>query len=226
MKTWPEASPCALFPRLHRWVLISVVLSATVLAAQSGSRQASVTAPDSRTAELQVVSPQAQSLMLAGHKFTRVDEYYDLATNIWSVIFVDDPKHPASFADEVILNFYDWTPKPTAETVATVLSEERPGTRNVFLFKSPDESGGALVYHIVSVSQGRANFVNVMSIAGWEKSAVNVDFSHRLRAGSDLKGTEEEARQWLLSTEGEALRNAAAALRLGLGWGEYLRKVR
>ena len=65
-----------------------------------------------------------------------------------------------------------------------------------------------------------------MSVAGWEKSAVNVDFSHRLRAGPDPKGTEGEARQWLLSEEGEALRDAVATLRIGIGWGEYLKNVR
>jgi len=216
MQIWPLTVPLCIFPRLRRWVLISVVLSVAVLAAQSSSRQAPATVPDSRKAELQIVSPRSQSLTLAGRKFTRV----------WSVIFVDDPKHPESFANEVILNFYDWTPKPTAEAVATVLSEERPGTRNVFLFKTPDESGGELVYHIVSVSQGLGDFVNVMSVAGWEKSAVNVDFSHRLRAGPDPKGTEGEARQWLLSEEGEALRDAVATLRIGIGWGEYLKNVR
>ena len=134
MQIWPLTVPLCIFPRLRRWVLISVVLSVAVLAAQSSSRQAPATVPDSRKAELQIVSPRSQSLTLAGRKFTRVDEYYDSATNVWSVIFVDDPKHPESFANEVILNFYDWTPKPTAEAVATVLSEERPGTRNVFLF--------------------------------------------------------------------------------------------
>jgi hypothetical protein len=53
-----------------------------------------------------------------------------------------------------------------------------------------------------------------------------VDFSHRLRAGSDLNGTEGEARQWLLSAEGESLRDAAAALRIGIGWGEHLKQVK
>jgi hypothetical protein len=177
-------------------------------------------------AELQALSPQSQSLTLAGRKFTHVDEYYDSATHVWSIIFVDDPKHPESFANEVILNFYDWTPKPTAEAVATTLSEERPGRKNIFLFKAPDEPGGEMVHHVVSVTHGRANFVNVMSIADWEKSAVDVDFSHRLRAGSDLKEIEGEAREWLLSAEGEALRDAAAALRVGLGWREYLKHVK
>lgn len=128
MQISPHSEPVCIFPRLFRWVLISVVLSATVLVAQPSSRQAPGTVPDSRKAQPQIVSPQSQSLTLAGREFTRVDEYYDSATNVWSVIFVDDPKHPEGFANELILNFYNWTPKPTAEAVALVLSEQRPGT--------------------------------------------------------------------------------------------------
>jgi len=36
--------------------------------------------------------------MMAGRRFTRVDEYYDSTTHVWSIIFVDDPQHPESFA--------------------------------------------------------------------------------------------------------------------------------
>lgn len=175
---------------------------------------------------LQVIAPQTEKLALAGHEFTRVDEYYDEKTHVWSVIFVDDPAHPESFANELILNFYNWTPKPTGEAVAMEFSEERPGRKNIFLFKAPDEPGGEIVHHIVSVTQGRANFVNVMRIAGWEKSAVNIDFSHRLGAGIDLNKTELEARRWLLSGEGEALRDAVAVVRAGDGWREHLKQVK
>jgi hypothetical protein len=56
--------------------------------------------------------------------------------------------------------------------------------------------------------------------------AVNIDFSHRLGAGIDLHKAELEARQWLLSAEGEALRDAVAALRVGVGWREYLKQVK
>ena len=73
-------------------------------------------------ATLQIVSPQEQSLTIAGRRFTRVDEYYDSTTRVWSIIFVDDPQHPESFANQLILNFYDWTPKPTSEAVAMALS--------------------------------------------------------------------------------------------------------
>jgi len=180
------------------------------------------------TAALQTISPEAQSLTLASRKFTRVDEYYDATPRVWSVIFVDLPHLPESFANELILNFYDWTPKPTTEAVAMALSEERSGTKNIFLFKAPDEPGGEMVYHIVSVAhtQDQANFVNVMSVAGWEKATVNIDFSHRLGVGIDLRKAEVEARQWLLSAEGENLRDAAAALRVGTGWHEYLKQVK
>jgi hypothetical protein len=179
-------------------------------------------------ATLQIVSPQEQSLTMAGRRFKRVDEYYDSTTRVWSIIFVDDPQHPKSFANQLILNFYDWTPKPTSEAVAMALSEEKSGTKNIFLFKAPDEPGGEMVYHIVSVAhtQGHANFVNVMSVAGWEKATVNIDFSHRLGVGIDLHKTEVEARQWLLSAEGENLRDAVTALRVGVGWHEYLKQVK
>jgi hypothetical protein len=108
------------------------------------------------------------------------------------------------------------------------LSEEKSGTKNIFLFKAPDEPRGEMVYHIVSVThtQSQANFVNVMSVAGWEKAAVNIDFSHRLGVGIDLHKTEVEARQWLLSAEGKDLRDAVAALRVGVGWHEYLKQVK
>ena len=179
-------------------------------------------------ATLQIVSPQEQSLTMAGRRFTRVDEYYDSTTRVWSVIFVDDPQHPESFANQLILNFYDWTLKPTSEAVGMALSEEKSGTKNIFLFKAPDEPRGEMVYHIVSVThtQSQANFVNVMSVAGWEKAAVNIDFSHRLGVGIDLHKTEVEARQWLLSAEGKDLRDAVAALRVGVGWHEYLKQVK
>lgn len=179
-------------------------------------------------ASLQIISPQEQSLTIAARRFTRVDEYYDSMTRVWSIIFVDDPQHPESFANQIVLNFYDWTPKPTSETVATMLSEEKSGTKNIFLFKAPDEPGGEMVYHIVSVghTRGQANFVNVMSIVGWEKAAVNIDFSHRLREGIDLHKAEVEAQQWLLSAEGEELRDGAAALRVGVGWHAYLKQVK
>jgi hypothetical protein len=162
-------------------------------------------------ATLQIVSPQEQSLTMAGRRFTRVDEYYDSTTRVWSVIFVDD-----------------WTLKPTSEAVGMALSEEKSGTKNIFLFKAPDEPRGEMVYHIVSVThtQSQANFVNVMSVAGWEKAAVNIDFSHRLGVGIDLHKTEVEARQWLLSAEGKDLRDAVAALRVGVGWHEYLKQVK
>lgn len=177
---------------------------------------------------LQAISPQEQSLMMAGRRFTRVEEYYDSTTRVWSIIFVDDPQHPESFANQLILNFYDWTPKPTSEAVAKALSEERPGTKNIFLFEAPDEPGGEMVYHIVSIDHTRsqANFVNVMSVVGWEKAAVSIDFSHRLGGGTDLDKTEAKARQWLLSAEGEELRDAASALRVGVGWKEYLKQVK
>jgi hypothetical protein len=116
----------------------------------------------------QILSPETQSLWLTGRKFTRVDEYYNVTTRVWSVIFVDDPQHPESYANQLILNFYNWTPKPTPEAVAMALSEERSGAKNIFVFKAPDEPGGEMVYHVISVTQGRANFVNVMSVAGWE----------------------------------------------------------
>ena len=176
----------------------------------------------------QIVLPQTQNLTLAGRKFTRVDEYYDDTTRVWSVIFVDDPEHPESYANQVNLNFYDWTPKPTAEAVATALGHEQPGRRNIFLFKAPDETEGEMVYHLVSVThtKGGANLVNVMRVDGWEKSAANIDFSHRLGVGTDLDKAEVEARQWLLSTEGESLRDAAAALRIGAGWPEHLKHVK
>ena len=102
------------------------------------------------------------------------------------------------------------------------LSKE-PSTR---CGRVPDEPGAEMVYHVVSVTQGRANFVNLMRVAGWEKSAVNIDVSHRLGVGIDLHKTESEARQWLLSWEGEALRDAVAALRVGVGWREYLKQVK
>ena len=179
-------------------------------------------------ATLQIVSPQEQSLTMAGRKFTRVDEYYDSTTRVWSVIFVDDPQHPENFANQLILNFYNSTPRPTSEAVAMAISEERTGTKNIFLFKAPNEPGGEMVYHIVSVThtQGQANFVNVMSVAGWEKAAVNIDFGHRLGEGVDLSKTEVEARQWLMSAEGKDLRDAVAALRVGVGWPEYLKQVK
>jgi hypothetical protein len=170
---------------------------------------------------LQIVSPQAQSLMLAGRKFTRVDEYYNATTRVWNIIFVDDPPHPESYGNQLILNFYDWIPRPTVEAVASALSEERPGTKNIFLFKAPDESNGDLVYHIVSITRTQSIFVNLMRIAGWEKSAVNISFGHRL--GTDPDKSETEARLWLLSAEGEAFRHAVAALRVGNGWREYLK---
>jgi len=184
--------------------------------------------PKPQEATPQVVSPQEQSLTIAGRRFTRVDEYYDSTTRIWSVIFIDDPQHPESFANELILNFYEWTPKPTIDAVATALSAEKQGTKNIFLFKAPDEPGGEVIYHIVSVDHTRsqANFVNVMSICGWAKAAANIDFSHRLGAGTDLHKTEVEARQWLLSVEGKELRDAATALRIGVGWQEYLKQVK
>jgi hypothetical protein len=174
----------------------------------------------------QILSPKDQSLWLAGRKFTRVDEYYNATTRVWSVFFVDDPQQTESYANQLILNFYNWTPKPTAEAVAMALGEERSGAKNIFLFKAPDEPGGEMVYHVVSVTQRRANWVNVMSVAGWEKSAVTISFGHRLGAAVDLDKTETEARQWLLSAEGEALRDAVAALRVGVGWGEYLKQVK
>lgn len=179
-------------------------------------------------ATLQIVSPQEQSLTMAGRRFTRVDEYYDSTTRVWSVIFVDDPQHPESFANQLILNFYDWTLKPTSEAVGMALSEEKSGTKNIFLFKAPDEPRGEMVYHIVSVThtQSQADFVNVMTVGGWEKAAVNIDFSHRLGVGIDLHKTEVEARQWLLSAEGKDLRDAVAALRVGVGWHEYLKQVK
>jgi hypothetical protein len=176
----------------------------------------------------QIMSPQQQSLTIAGRIFTRVDEYYDSTTRVWSIIFVDDPQHPESFANQIIINFYDWTSKPISEAVATTLSEEKPGTKNIFLFKAPDEPGGETVYHIVSAGHTRsqANFINVMRVAGWDKSTVNIDFSHRLSVGTDLHKTEVEARQWLLSAEGENLRDAAEALRVGPGWQKYLKQVK
>ena len=196
-----------------------------------GCRQTLANIADNRKPEkatLQIVSPQEPSLTMAGRRFTRVDEYYDSTTRVWSIIFVDDPQHPESFANQLILNFYDWTPKPTSEAVEMALSEEKSGTKNIFLFNAPDEPGGEMVYHIVSVAhtQSQANFVNVMSVAGWEKATVNIDFSHRLGVGIDLHKTEVEARQWLLSAEGEDLRDAVGALRVGVGWHEYLKQVK
>jgi hypothetical protein len=184
--------------------------------------------PKPQIATPHAILPHEQRLTIAGRMFTRVDEYYDSTTRIWSVIFVDDPQHPESFANQLVLNFYDWTPKPTSDAVATALGEEKPGAKNIFLFKAPDEPGGEMIYHIVSVGhrRGQANFVNVMSISGWEKAAANIDFSHRLGAGTDLHKTEVEARQWLVSVEGKELRDAATALRIGVGWQEYLKQVK
>jgi len=194
-------------------------------------RQTLANIADNRKPEkttLQIVSPQEQSLTMAGRRFTRVDEYYDSTTRVWSVIFVDDPQHPESFANQLILNFYDSTPKPTSEAVAMALSEERSGTKNISLFKAPDEPGGEMVYHVVSVThtQGQANFVNVMRVARWEEAAVNIAFGHRLGVGIDLQKAEVEARQWLLSAEGKDLSDAAAALRVVVGWHEHLKQVK
>ena len=174
----------------------------------------------------QFVSPRVRSLTLAGHKFERVDEYYDARTSVWNIVFVDEPKHPESYANQLILNFYNWTPKATAATVASALGEKRRGTRNIFLFKAPDEESGKMVYHIVSLTRRRANFVNVMSVSPWEESAVNISFGHRLAAGDDLEESEAEARRWLLTSDGEALREATAALRVDKGWSEYLTQVK
>ena len=184
--------------------------------------------PKPKEAKPQVILPEEQSLTIAGRKFTRVDEYYDSTTRIWSIIFVDDPQHPESFANQLILNFYDWVPKPTGDAVATALSEDKPGTKNIFRFKAPDEPGGEMTYHMLSVdhTRGQANFVNVMSVSGWEHAAANIDFSHRLGAGTDPRKTEVEARQWLLSKEGQELRDAATALRVGAGWQAYLKQVK
>jgi hypothetical protein len=177
---------------------------------------------------LQIISPQEQSLTLAGRRFTRVDEYYDSATRVWSIVFVDDPQHPKSFANQLILNFYNWTPNPTSEEVSMALREEKPGTKNIFLFKAPDEPGGEMVYHIFSITHTPrgANFVNIMSVADWEKAAVNIDFSHRLGVGIDLHKAELEARQWLLSAEGQNMLDVSASLRIGVGWQEYLKQVK
>jgi hypothetical protein len=174
----------------------------------------------------QLVLPQTQSLTLEGHKFSRVDEYYDTPTRVWSIVFVDDPHHPESYGNQLILNFYNWTPAATAEAVAAALSEERDGKKNIFIFKAPDKPGGEMIYHLVQVMRRQANFVHLMSVAGWEKSAVNVSFGHRLGAAADLAKVEDEAQQWLLSPEGTALRNAAAELRIGAGWREYLKNVK
>ena len=174
----------------------------------------------------QFVLPRTRSLSLAGHTLERVDEYYGAATHVWSVIFVDDPQHPESYSNQLILNFYDWTPKPTAEAVASVLSEPRQGTKNIFLFKSPDEPGGEFVYHVVSLTRRTADFVNLMSVFRWENSAVNISFGHRLGAGTELDKMEAEAGQWLLSPEGEALREAIGGLHVGDGWSKYLKLVK
>jgi len=189
---------------------------------------ANITASRGSEKAAQIVSPQTQNLALAGRKFTRVDEYYDGTTRVWTVIFVDDPEHPESYANQVNLNFYDWTPKPTAEGVATALGHEQAGRRNIFLFKARGETEGAMVYQIVSVTctKGGTNWVNVMRVEGWEESVANIDFSHRLGVGTDFDKAEVEARQWLLSTEGESLRDAAAALRIGAGWPEHLERVK
>jgi len=172
------------------------------------------------------VLPQTQSLMLAGRKFTRVDEYYDVATRVWSVIFVDDPHHPDTYANQVVLNFYDWTPRPTVESVAAALGEERPGTKNIFLFKAPVRPGGEMIYHIISVKQGRTNFLYLMSVSCYGTSAVNINFGHRLGDGADLSKTAVEAEQWLLSAESQSLRDAVASIRLGAGWHNYLQQVK
>jgi hypothetical protein len=174
----------------------------------------------------QLVMPDTRNLALVGHKFQRVDEYYDGATKVWTVTFVDDPQHPENYSNQLILNFYDWTPKPTAEAVASALSEERRGTKNIFLFKAPDEPSGEMVYHILSLSRRRANFLNIMSVIAWENSAVNIALGHRLGSGADTERTETEARQWLLSAEGEALREMTARVRVGDGWREYLKQVK
>ena len=219
---------CTHVSTVTRVLLAILVLRLLVLQAFADWQTPANVAQDRKPekAALQIVSPHAQSLTLAGRKFTLVDEYYNATTRVWSIIFVDDPQHPESFANQLIFNFYDWTPKPTAEEVAMALSEERPGTKNIFLFKAPDEPRGEMVYHIVSVTRGPANFVNLMRVAGWEKSAVNISFSHRLGAAVDLDKTEAEAAQWLSSAEGRALRDAVAALRVDIGWREYLKQVK
>jgi len=58
------------------------------------------------------------------------------------------------------------------------------------------------------------------------ESCGNIDFGHRLGEGVDLSKTEVEARQWLMSAEGKDLRDAVAALRVGVGWPEYLKQVK
>jgi hypothetical protein len=174
----------------------------------------------------QLVLPRVRSLTLAGHKFERVVEYYDAETHVWSVIFVDDPQHPENYGNQLILNFYGWTPKPTAEAVASALSEERQGAKNIFLFKAPDKPNGEMAFHIVPLTWGRANFVNLMSVTHWEKSAINISFGHRLGAGADPDKMDAEARQWLLSPEGESFRDTVASLRAGDGWREYLKQVK
>jgi len=52
-------------------------------------------------------------------------------------LLVDDPQHPESYSNQLILNFYDWTPEPTAEAVASALSEERQGRRTSIFSSLP-----------------------------------------------------------------------------------------
>ena len=179
-------------------------------------------------ATVQVIAPQAKHLTLAGREFTRVDEYFDPATRVWSVFFADDPKHSESFANEVILNFFGSAPPPTAEQVAAALVAFRPGMKTINHFKAREEPGGDWSYYVISVAhvKGEANFVNVMRVVSWGHSSVTITIGHRLKPGSDLQDSVIQARRWLGSIEGEELQEAASALRLGEGWETYLKKLR
>jgi len=210
--------------RALRIVCCSLAFSmAAVLAAQTVDSSARANVVD---ATLLTITPQMQSLVFAGRTFTRVDAYYDAQTKVWSVIFVDDPAHPESYANQIILNFYNWKPSATPELVANQLSAERAGHANIFLFKAPERPGGAMTYNLVTVQHGRNDFVYCMSVQSWESSVVNINFGHRIGSAVDVDALRNSAKSWLASDEGRSFINDLKSLRVGAGWAEHLKKIK
>jgi hypothetical protein len=174
------------------------------------------------------VGPTSEMLSLRGGDYGPKTEEYDSATKVWTTYFRRDGEPPDLSNEDLIFNFYGWSPATSPDNIAHRFLARRDNIQILGKMIAPDEVTKVPSYFIVSETQypGEAYvYLNISKISSVGSSAFTVTFSKKV-VGSSSAGADQNARAWFVSEEGKATMREVGRVGVDGGWEEYLKGLK
>jgi hypothetical protein len=170
------------------------------------------------------VSPMTEMIRFLNQDYGPKTEQFNPVTKVWSVLYVKNGKQPDLAEEELIFNFYGWTPSTSPESVAQAFLNRRDNVQILFWFKAPDDITKSLAYFICSETTYAGQpygYANISKITSVGDGAYTVTFSKKVSSTSSAD-VEHEVKSWVLSEEGRAIAPAIGRVGVDAAWREHL----